>query len=93
MPIFSGDFELFNKDNIKHIEQVCFNATDFSFGLTYRFQNQGFFGNSPLYNSNRSEVDALRHKVQFSDAIASSSCFPLGFEPLVFPDDYFQDQN
>tara|TARA_Y100000815_G_scaffold269765_1_gene293079 strand:- start:229 stop:1899 length:1671 start_codon:yes stop_codon:yes gene_type:complete len=93
MPIFSGDFELFNKDNIKHIEQICFNATDFSFGLTYRFQNQGFFGNSPLYNSNRSEVDALRHKVQLSDAIASSSCFPLGFEPLVFPDDYFQDQN
>lgn len=93
MPVFSGDFEYFNKASIKGLEQVCFNATDFSFGLTYRFQNQGFFGNSPLYNGNRKEVDALRDKVQLGDVIASSSCFPLGFEPLVFPDDYFKDQN
>lgn len=93
MPVFSGNFEHFNKDSIKGLEQVCFNATDFSFGLTYRFQNQGFFGNSPLYKDNRKEVDALRNKVQLGDVIASSSCFPLGFEPLVFPDDYFKDQN
>ena len=83
----------FNKDTIKGLEQVCFNATDFSFGLTYRFQNQGFFGNSPLYKDNRREVEALRNKVQLGDVIASSSCFPLGFEPLVFPDDYFKDQS
>jgi len=92
MELFSGDFEYFNKGNIKGLEQVCFNATDFSFGLTYRFQNQGFFGNSPLYNGNRREVDALRNKVKLGDVIASSSCFPLGFEPLVFPDDYFINQ-
>tara|TARA_R110002051_G_scaffold229648_1_gene291606 strand:- start:6089 stop:7762 length:1674 start_codon:yes stop_codon:yes gene_type:complete len=93
MPLFEGSFELFEKDKIKQLEQVCFNATDFSFGLTYRFQNQGYFGNNPLYKNNQNEVNALRSEVQLGDVIASSSCFPVGFEPLVFPDDYFKNQD
>lgn len=91
MPVFAGSFEHFKKDTIKQLEQVCFNATDFSYGLTYRFQNQGYFGNNPLFKGNQKEVNALRNKVQLGDVIASSSCFPVGFEPLVFPDDYFKD--
>ena len=51
MPIFEGTFGKFKKDKIKQLEQVCFNATDFSFGLTYRFQNRGYFGNNPLYKT------------------------------------------
>ena len=93
MPLFEGSFEHFKKNEIKQLEQVCFNATDFSFGLTYRFQNRGYFGNNPLYRSNQKEVNALRNKVILGDVIASSSCFPVGFEPLVFPDDYFDDHN
>lgn len=93
MPLFEGSFEDFEKDKIKQLEHVCFNATDFSFGLTYRFQNQGYFGNSPLYKKNQKEINALRNDVQLGDVIASSSCFPVGFEPLVFPDDYFKNQD
>lgn len=93
MPLFDGFFESFQKDKIKQLEEVCFNATDFSFGLTYRFQNSGYFGNSPLYKSSQKEVNALIHKVKLGDVIASSSCFPVGFEPLVFPDDYFENHN
>lgn len=93
MPIFEGSFENFEEDKIKQLKEVCFNATDFSFGLTYRFQNQGYFGNNPLYKGNQKEVDALRNKVKLGDVIASSSCFPVGFEPLVFPDDYFENHN
>ena len=63
------------------------------YGLTYRFQNEGYFGNDPLYGDFSSEVDKMRGKVRLADAIASSSCFPVGFEPLVFPDDYFKDHN
>lgn len=92
MPLFEGSFEKFEKDKIKQLEQVCFNATDFSFGLTFRFQNTGYFGNNPLYKGNQKEVNALRNKVELGDVIASSSCFPVGFEPLVFPDDYFKNQ-
>ncbi|RNC86243.1 MAG: hypothetical protein ED556_08060 [Winogradskyella sp.] len=92
MPVFRGDFHDFQPDTIKQLEQVCFNATDFSFGLTYRFQNRGYFGNNPLYRDFQKEVNALRYDVQLGDVIASSSCFPVGFEPLVFPDDYFKNQ-
>ncbi|MEM6380082.1 MAG: patatin-like phospholipase family protein, partial [Bacteroidota bacterium] len=93
MPLFSGSFEYLKEETIKQLEHVCFNATDFSFGLTYRFQNSGWFGNSPLYKNNKKEVNALRDKVKLGDAVASSSCFPVGFEPLIFPDDYFEDHN
>ena len=88
MDLFEGDFTIFKEPVSDHLEQICFNATDFSFGLTYRFQNRGYFGNDPLYNES---VKKLRFQVQLGDAIASSSCFPLGFEPLIFPDDYFSD--
>lgn len=93
MPVFDGAFDKFEKSKIKQLEQVCFNATDFSFGLTYRFQNRGYFGNNPLYRNNQKEINALRNDVKLGDVIASSSCFPVGFEPLVFPDDYFKDHN
>ncbi|MBQ0787892.1 MAG: patatin-like phospholipase family protein [Oceanihabitans sp.] len=93
MPIFEGSFQHFKDDKIKQLEQVCFNATDFSFGLTYRFQNKGYFGNNPLYKNNQKEINALRNEVMLGDVIASSSCFPVGFEPLVFPDDYFDNHN
>lgn len=91
MPLFKGSFEQFEKGEIKQLKHVCFNATDFSFGLTYRFQNTGYFGNNPLYKNNQAEINALRNQIELGDAIASSSCFPVGFEPLVFPDDYFKD--
>ncbi|SHH60684.1 patatin-like phospholipase family protein [Winogradskyella jejuensis] len=93
MPVFSGNFQHFETKLIKQLEQVCFNATDFSFGLTYRFQNRGYFGNNPLYRNYQKEVNALRNDVKLGDVIASSSCFPVGFEPLVFPDDYFENHN
>lgn len=93
MPVFHGDFENFRATHIKQLEQVCFNATDFSFGLTYRFQNVGYFGNNPLFRDYQKEVNALRYQVALGDVIASSSCFPVGFEPLVFPDDYFKDHH
>lgn len=88
MEVFKGDFSIFENPVSQHLKQVCYNATDFSFGLTYRFQNTGVFGNSPLSNTS---VEKLKFKVQLGDIIASSSCFPLGFEPLQFPDDYFKD--
>ena len=90
MEVFEGSFSLFNDSTLKPLKQVCFNATDFSFGLPYRFQNSGDFGNNPLGNP---LVEALSPKIQLGDVIASSSCFPLGFEPMLFPDDYFKDQN
>ncbi|MEZ5082475.1 MAG: hypothetical protein R2750_03350 [Bacteroidales bacterium] len=35
----------------------------------------------------------LALKVRLSDVIAASSCFPLGFEPINFPDDFRYDNS
>ncbi|NQU85833.1 MAG: patatin-like phospholipase family protein, partial [Mariniphaga sp.] len=78
------------KDNKSHLEDICFNATDFSFGLAFRFQTTGAFGNYKLKNTN---LTKLSNEMKIADAIASSSCFPTGFEPLVMPDDFVSDHN
>ncbi|MEM6722016.1 MAG: patatin-like phospholipase family protein [Bacteroidota bacterium] len=89
MEIYKGKFGLFDKPTSPSLKNMCFNATDFSFGLVFRFQNTGRFGNNPL---GRSEVTKIKNDIPLADIVASSSCFPLGFEPLVFPDDYITDQ-
>ncbi|WP_298516297.1 patatin-like phospholipase family protein [uncultured Kordia sp.] len=89
MDIYKDDFKIFAEPTSPNLKYVCFNATDFSFGLVFRFQNTGKFGNNPL---GKSEVTKIKNEIQLADIVASSSCFPLGFEPLVFPDDYIRDQ-
>ncbi|MBX2828615.1 MAG: patatin-like phospholipase family protein [Flavobacteriaceae bacterium] len=90
MDIFKGAFDNYRNESDTELKDVCFNSTEFSFGLPFRFQNNGVFGNSPLKSANSED---LKHEVQLGDIVASSSCFPLGFEPLIFPDDYFANQN
>ncbi|MCB9082335.1 MAG: patatin-like phospholipase family protein [Lewinellaceae bacterium] len=70
-----------------HVDRFVFNATDFSHGLTFRIQNQADknkFGNfyTPFLSTTQ------RHAVKLGDAIAASSCFPGGFEPIGFPNDF-----
>lgn len=91
MEPFKGSFEVFKGPTDSALKNVCFNATDFSFGLVFRFQNgRGVFGNSPL---KASELNQVKYDIQLGDIVASSSCFPMGFEPLVFPDDYYSDHS
>lgn len=89
MPIFKGEFGMFKKSTSPSLKHVCFNATEFSYGKAFRFQNVGVFGNG---NLRCAEMNQLCARVQLADIVASSSCFPIGFEPLVFPDDYIRDQ-
>ncbi|MCG8308702.1 MAG: patatin-like phospholipase family protein [Cytophagales bacterium] len=84
----SGTFKAFDRPGAIHLKDVCFNATDFAYGLAFRFQNSGYFGNKPLYSPT---LNTLKGNIRLSDVIASSSCFPFGFEPMIFPDDYFGD--
>lgn len=75
-----------------HLEEVMFNATEFDRGLPFRFQktldNRGIIGN---YFRRVPEIAA--REIRLGDIIASSSCFPAGFEPLSFPHDYMGDKN
>jgi len=75
---------------------LSFNATDFENGLQFRFQwsekiinpaegepERGIIGNNFL----RVPYDFARD-IRLADIMAASSCFPGGFEPINFPDDF-----
>lgn len=82
-------FESLKPENIKgHLKYVCFNATEFSYGLTFRFQNVNKFGN---YELKCDQLQAVLNEMRIADAIASSSCFPVGFAPMIFPNDYIEN--
>lgn len=84
-----------------HIKEVCFNATEFTTGLPFRFQVNkgtpqgigGVFGNDNIsvHKTVNDEPWTILGKIRLADVLASSSCFPIGFEPLQFPDDFGYD--
>jgi len=80
-----ADLQLLMDENPSHLEDVCFNTTEFSFGMAFRFQLGGDFGN---YQLRSKELNQMRGQFKVADAIASSSCFPMGFAPMIMPDDY-----
>ncbi|HVU53508.1 MAG TPA: patatin-like phospholipase family protein [Puia sp.] len=70
--------------------EVCFNATEFTRGLSFRWQNGGGqTGNNYIYVDKRtpSHLETLQ-EIKLGDIMASSSCFPGGFEPIVYPEDF-----
>ncbi|HUM52729.1 MAG TPA: patatin-like phospholipase family protein [Chitinophagales bacterium] len=82
------------ENHTSHLEQVCFNATDFYAGLHFRQQFLLQPLQTPSYNPYfgnkyaRIEKQDILNKIKLADMLAASSCFPAGFEPIIFPDDY-----
>jgi predicted acylesterase/phospholipase RssA len=96
IPCTLGDVEKkLNENNLndKGLVRAIFNATDFTNGLEFRFQNldkgQRKFGN--LYQHDN--YKDTRHELQLGDIVAASSCFPGGFEPISFPHDFGASQD
>jgi hypothetical protein len=87
-----------NPNKVKSLSEVCVNATEFEDGMSFRFQNsdgkkrKGKIGNSNLYLSTKPESLAIISKIHLADIVAASSCFPAGFEPIIFPDDFSHHQ-
>ena len=85
-----------NPSNNPHIEEICVNATEFTNGQAFRFQSQrpgisnGKIGNGYIFFTDDGKDEAAQLKL--ADILASSSCFPSGFEPLIFPNDYSYGQ-
>lgn len=81
-----------------HIDEVCFNATEFYSGISFRFQagqewaykKGGVFGNNNIniYYDDKGLSIASLEKIRLADVLAASSCFPMGFEPIIFPKDF-----
>ncbi|TWJ01426.1 patatin-like phospholipase [Mucilaginibacter frigoritolerans] len=80
----------FDKTENPHLQTVCFNATELNNGISFRFQTNGdtdsirTVGNYYLHFNN---ADVAR-KLKLGDLAATSSCFPGGFEPMIYPNDY-----
>jgi predicted acylesterase/phospholipase RssA len=89
-----------HKDSI-HIKQNCYNSTEFNTGITFRFISNPFLGKDENGRSVFSNIGNRYIKLQedaaknlkVADIIAASSCFPAGFEPLLFPNDFSVDDN
>jgi predicted acylesterase/phospholipase RssA len=87
---------LMTEENPIHLKHISFNATEFSNALQFRFQwsekvrhpqkgepPRGIIGNFEF----RIPESAAR-EIRMADILASSSCFPGGFEPINFPTDF-----
>jgi len=71
-----------------HLEAVVFNCTEFEHGVNFRFRNPGLRQSGNFYN--RIPSSQLK-EVKLSDVMAASSCFPGGFEPMRWPNDFAHD--
>src|ERR1035437_3924521 len=83
--------------NKSHLEEVCFNTTEFYRGLLFRqnvklkhdskIDKDFLFGNFIVQLNHKSAAN-----LKLADLLAASSCFPGGFEPIIFPDDFINKQ-
>ena len=93
--------------------EVCFNATEFYRGLSFRWQTggtlsassgntsassgnsfvEGKTGNQYIFfdKNSKMNLDTLK-QIKLGDIMASSSCFPAGFEPIIYPRDFSYPQ-
>jgi len=72
-----------------HLEAAVFNTTEFTNAVDFRFRNKaaGYCGNFYLKTD-----AATAAEVRLGDVMAASSCFPGGFEPILWPQDFVHEK-
>jgi predicted acylesterase/phospholipase RssA len=83
------DQKLFSGAQLKdlanpRIHEVCINSTEFSYGVSFRFQT----GSGKMGNSRIMIAEKVAVQFKLGDVLAASSCFPMGFEPILMPADF-----
>ena len=68
-----------------HLKEIIFNTTELRTGIDFRFQ----IGTGKIGNGKINIPESVLEEVYIADVVAASSCFPVGFEPMYFPDDFF----
>ncbi len=96
--LFNGQcVEDLKQQNASPLEEVCFNSTEFHSGLLFRqsikVSPKAKSDDTYLYGNFMINIahDAVL-KLKLADLLAASSCFPGGFEPIVFPGDFSNDK-
>lgn len=67
--------------------EVIFNSTEFRTGVDFRFR-RSVNPRAAVGNGYFRVPRAVAGRIRVADAVAASSCFPGGFEPLLFPDHF-----
>jgi predicted acylesterase/phospholipase RssA len=67
--------------------ELIFNSTEFFTGVDFRFRRSDQ-PDAVIGNGNLRLPRPVAEHVRLADIVAASSCFPGGFEPLQFPDDF-----
>lgn len=80
--------------------EVCVNATEFYRGISFRFQTDGKqpdlgsfdkekTGNAFIFFDTKTANNLhTLQQIKLGDILAASSCFPAGFEPIIYPRDF-----
>lgn len=80
-------FNVFWEDPVIPLTELIFNATEFRTAVAFRFQKSEN-RLARIGNGNVSITADQARQLRLADIAAASSCFPGGFEPLSFPDDF-----
>jgi predicted acylesterase/phospholipase RssA len=84
------------EENIKEFE-ICLNSTEFYRGLSFRFQTEGTDDHRQIIGNKFLHFDATNlevvKKIKLADMVTASSCFPAGFEPIIYPEDFAYSKN
>lgn len=93
----SPDFIFFNATNITSLDLFRFGIQRGSKkGDSRQGNNPVFVLNRYLLKHNRESAEGktlynYAKEIRIADCVAASFCFPAGFEPLLFPDDFIRD--
>lgn len=69
------------------LQEAIFNSTEFHTGVDFRFRRSANPHARIGNGSYRVRREVARH-IRLADIVAASSCFPGGFEPFVFPQQF-----
>ncbi|HEY0151550.1 MAG TPA: patatin-like phospholipase family protein [Longimicrobium sp.] len=67
--------------------EIIFNSTEFRSGNDFRFRRSPN-SRAKIGNGNFPVPREVAAQVRLADVVAASSCFPGGFEPILFPDEF-----
>jgi len=86
-----ANFGVLWNDQPTHLDNMIYNATEFDYGLAFRFQKT-INDRAKIGNQYFDIPDEAAMEIRLGDIAAASSCFPVGFEPIKFPDDFLYDE-
>jgi len=89
-------FDVFTDSPKRTLNEVCFNASELENGRAFRFETDGNEDTTEILGNRYLRVkdnnSPAVKKIKLGDIMAASSCFPAGFEPMVFPDDFAEGE-